>query len=188
MTIKVRRMTNRLFSVSILAAAVTAGAGCATGASDATGDGSADGVGGVATQPNERARDAVAGDTSELSIEQAIATLKELGYSDITDIGREGDRYCVEARDPSGKKVETFLDIRTGEIVFEEIRNPDGPTPGLSRTDVIARLTAQGYPKVSKIERDGDRYWVIASDADGKKFELHVSTNTGEIVRKERED
>ena len=55
-------------------------------------------------------------------------------------------------------------------------------------SELAARLKAQGYPEVSKIEREGDRYWVMARDKDGKKFELHVSAKTGEILRKERKE
>lgn len=59
----------------------------------------------------------------------------------------------------------------------------------LSKDEIIAKVKEQGYPEVSKIkrEREGDQYWVMASDADGKKFELHVNAKTGVITRKEQE-
>lgn len=117
---------------------------------------------------------------TELSMEQVIAKLKEQGYSDISEIEREGGRYCVEARDAEGKEVEIHVDAKTGEIVKNDKAD-------LSKDEVIAKLKEQGYPKISELERQGDRYWVMARDADGKEFELHVSAKTGEIVRKEQE-
>ena len=58
----------------------------------------------------------------------------------------------------------------------------------LSREEVIAKLKEKGFSDVSKIKRKGEKnqYWVMATDADGKKFELHVNAKTGEIKRKEQ--
>jgi uncharacterized membrane protein YkoI len=124
-----------------------------------------------------------AAEKTELSIEQAIAKVKEQGYSDISEIEREKNgRFCVEARDPTGKEVEIYVDAKTGEV----IKKDKGDKADLSKDEVIAKLKEQGYPEVSKIERERDQYWVIATDADGKKFELHVNAKTGEITRKEQ--
>lgn len=182
------RSFKRFCSLAALTAVLALGVACTMGGAAAKAKTQTNPVAGGAAQPNPSLEDVVTGDSAELSIEQAIATLKERGYSDITDIGREGDRYCVEARDPTGKRVETFVDVETGEIVYEKSRDANGATSDLSKDEVVARLKAQGYPEVSKIEREGDRYWVIARDKAGKKFELHVSAKTGEVLRKEREE
>jgi len=122
---------------------------------------------------------------TELSMEEVIAKVKAQGYSDISEIEREEDgRFCVEARNPEGKKIEFYVDSKTGEIVEKD----KGDKSDLSKDEIIAKVKEQGYPEVSKIEREGegDQYWVMATDADGKKFELHVNAKTGEITRKEQ--
>lgn len=122
---------------------------------------------------------------TELSMEQAIAKVKAQGYSDISEIEREKDgRFCVEARDPDGKEVEFYVDAKTGEIIEKD----KGDKSDLSKDEIIAKVKEQGYPEVSKIEREGegDQYWVMATDTDGKKFELHANAKTGEITRREQ--
>lgn len=56
----------------------------------------------------------------EISIEQVIERLKKQGYSDISDVEREGDRYCADVRDSDGKKFEVHVSAKTGEIVGKE--------------------------------------------------------------------
>lgn len=154
--------------------------GCVAASSQAS-DRKEEARAGEAAQSSRAAAHDSTGEETELSLEQAIARLKEQGYSDVTEIEREGDRYCAEARNPSGEKVEVYVDAATGEIVKKH-------NGGLSKEKVIERLKEQGYPEVSEIEREGDRYWVMARDAEGRRFELHVSAKTGEILRQEREN
>ncbi len=72
---------------------------------------------------------------------------------------------------------------QAGQMPEEE---PVDEMTELSMEQVIANMKEQGYSDIS--EREGDRYEIVAKNADGKKFELHVSAKTGEIVRKEQED
>lgn len=184
MTIKFSRSTNSVATLVAIAAltAVMAGAAAASnGQSQAQSNAPAT----MMAQADQTPAAESSAEKTELSMEQVIAKVKEQGYSDISEIEREDGRYCVEARDAEGKKVEIYVDAKTGEIVKKD----KGDKADLSKDEVIAKLKEQGYPEVSKIEREGesDQYWVMASDADGKKFELHVSAKTGEIVRKEQE-
>ena len=53
-----------------------------------------------------------------MGMPQLIEHLRALGYSDIREIERKGDKlYEVEARDPSGQRVELVVDARSGEIL-----------------------------------------------------------------------
>lgn len=183
MTIKFHRSTNSLLSV-VAIAALTAGVGGAAAASNGQSETQANAPVTVIAQASQAPANEPAAEKTELSMEQVIAKVKEQGYSDISEIEREDGRYCVEARDAEGKKVEIYVDAKTGEIV-EKGKNDKAD---LSKDEVIAKLKEQGYPEVSKIERERERdqYWVMASDADGKRFELHVNAKTGEITRKEQ--
>lgn len=183
MTIKFHRSTISLLSVVVVAALIAGGTGTAA-ASDAQSEIQANAHVAVIAQASQTPANEPAAEKTELTMEQVIAKVKEQGYSDISEIEREDGRYCVEARDPGGKKVEIYVDAKTGEIVEKD----KGDKADLSKDEVIAKLKEQGYPEVSKIEREGERdqYWVMASDADGKRFELHVNAKTGEITRKEQ--
>ncbi len=93
MTIKLPRTFHRLTSTVAIATAITIGNVIHAGAADAK---------------------------DELSVDQVIATLKNLGYSDISDVEREDDRYCADVRDADGKKLEVHVSAQTGEIVGKE--------------------------------------------------------------------
>lgn len=183
MTLKFARSINSLFPV-IAVAALSTGVASTALALNAQSGILANEPATVMAQATQTPAEEPAAEKTELSIEQVIAKVKEQGYSDISEIEREDGRYCVEARDAEGKRVEIYVDAKTGEIV-EKDKNDKAD---LSKDEVIAKLKEQGYPEVSKIERERERdqYWVMASDADGKRFELHVNAKTGEITRKEQ--
>jgi len=184
MSFKFPRSTNNLFSVFAIAA-LTAGVAGAAAASNGQSPAPANAAALVMAQADQTPATGAAAQETELSMEEVIAKVKEQGYSDISEIEREEDgRFCVDARDAEGNKVEIYVDAKTGEIVEKD----KGEKAGLPKDEIIAKLMEQGYPEVSKIEREGDQYWVMATDADGKKFELHVSAATGEISRKEQQD
>lgn len=66
---------------------------------------------------------------------------------------------------------------------------PAGAQPERAVSDIIARLSAQGYTDIGKVEReDGDRFEVKARNTDGQRVELYVDARTGEILKTKRED
>ncbi|WP_114089475.1 PepSY domain-containing protein [Thalassospira profundimaris] len=184
MTFKFPRCSNSVATI-VAIAALTAGVAGTAAASNEPSETQANAAADVIAQASQAPAEEPAAEKSELSMEQVIAKVKEQGYSDISEIEREGDRYEVMAKNAEGKKVEIYVDAKTGEI----IKKDKGDKAALSKDEVIAKLKEQGYPEVSKIEREreGDQYWVMARDVDGKKFELHVNAKTGEITRKEQE-
>ncbi len=51
-----------------------------------------------------------------ISVQEAIAAVEAAGYSDISEVEREGPDYEVKARDADGRRWELYVDGRTGEI------------------------------------------------------------------------
>jgi uncharacterized membrane protein YkoI len=49
-----------------------------------------------------------------------LAQLRDQGYVEIDEIERERDRFEVKARDREGRRVELYLDARTGETLKSE--------------------------------------------------------------------
>lgn len=118
----------------------------------------------------------------QFSMEQIIEKAKKHGYSDISEIEREDDRFCVEARDQDGKRVEVFFDAKTGEIVPDVDVHGPARSDTLSMAEIIAKAKEQGYSDISEVEREGDRYCVKARDAEGKEVEIFLDRKTGERV------
>ena len=52
-----------------------------------------------------------------LTEEEIAGALESQGYTDITKIELEEDKYEVKARDSDGKSVEIYADPRTGEVL-----------------------------------------------------------------------
>jgi uncharacterized membrane protein YkoI len=60
-----------------------------------------------------------------LTMEQVLAQLRDQGYGEIDEIERERDRFEVKARDREGRRVELYLDARTGETLKSERKDKD---------------------------------------------------------------
>lgn len=61
-----------------------------------------------------------------------------------------------------------------------------GPT--LSIKDIATKLEEQGFTDISKIERERDGYEVDARTAEGVAVELDVDGQTGNVIRRERDN
>ncbi len=57
----------------------------------------------------------------------------------------------------------------------------NGERPWLSIPQVYDKIEKAGYRDVNKIERERGYYEVKATDRDGRRVELHVNPQTGEI-------
>ena len=53
-------------------------------------------------------------------MDEVLARLRTAGYSDFREVEREHGRYEVKGMDADGRRVELYVDSRTGEIVQEE--------------------------------------------------------------------
>ena len=63
---------------------------------------------------------ATAGASSpQLALDDVLARLRSAGYSDFREIEREKGRYEVKGSDAEGRRVELYVDARTGEVVKE---------------------------------------------------------------------
>lgn len=55
-----------------------------------------------------------------IPMEQILAQLKADGYGEIYEVERESGRYEVKAKNQEGRRVELYLDARTGELLKVE--------------------------------------------------------------------
>ena len=72
-------------------------------------------------RPGSTAAATTAGASSPpLAMDEVLARLRTAGYSDFREIEREHGRYEVKGSDADGRRVELYVDARTGEVVKEE--------------------------------------------------------------------
>ena len=55
-----------------------------------------------------------------LAMDEILARLRTAGYSDFREIERENGRYEVKGIDAEGRRIELYVDARTGAIVKQE--------------------------------------------------------------------
>ena len=58
--------------------------------------------------------------------------------------------------------------------------------PTLSVKEINDRVEGQGYRNITQVEREGDRYEVKATTAEGGRVELYLDAHTGEVVKTKR--
>lgn len=62
------------------------------------------------------------------------------------------------------------------------------PAPVMSMEQVIGQLKADGYGEVYEIEREHGRYEVKAKNREGRRVELYLDAQTGEVLKRENDD
>ncbi len=61
---------------------------------------------------------APAATAATMNFQQIVDRVVAQGYSDVREVEREGDKlYEVKARDGQGRRVELYVDARSGEIL-----------------------------------------------------------------------
>lgn len=63
--------------------------------------------------------------TPAMPMEQVLVELRAQGYAEVYEIEREKGRYEVEAKNQEGRRVELYLDARTGRILESEEEDDD---------------------------------------------------------------
>lgn len=59
---------------------------------------------------------------------------------------------------------------------------------GMSIARIHEKLTAAGYTKIEKIERERKDFEVKATDKNGKRVKLHVDPQTGDVIDSRQKD
>jgi uncharacterized membrane protein YkoI len=82
------------------------------------------GLAAIAQAPSApQAPQAPAAPAATLSFQQVIDRVVAQGYSDVREVERKSDKlYEVKARDGQGRRVELYVDARSGEVLREEVK------------------------------------------------------------------
>lgn len=61
--------------------------------------------------------------TEGMNFQQVIDRVVSQGYYDVREVERKSDKlYEIEARDKQGRRVELYVDARSGEILREKVK------------------------------------------------------------------
>ena len=145
-----------------------------SGASSTTGQGA---TGSTAGQPGTTSgASSTGGSMPRMDESQVKSLLQTQGYSDVSNVKRDGDRFELQAK-KDGKVQRLEVDARTGSV-------KDSDTKRLTESSIEDRLKKEGYSDVSDVKRDGDKYQASAKK-DGKNYKLEIDAKDGKVQDRE---
>ncbi|MCE7033041.1 PepSY domain-containing protein [Lysobacter sp. GX 14042] len=114
--------------------------------------------------------------------EQTVrSTLTAQGYTGVHDIEYKGGLWKADARSADGKRLEVSIDPATGKLY------PSTAVATLGAQDIRARLDAAGYTRVRDVEFDDGLWEAEAVDPQGRKVELKLDPESGEVIGSKRD-
>lgn len=120
--------------------------------------------------------------TGQMSTADVMQRVEQAGYTDVRDVEFDDGFWEVEATGTDGRRVELYVDPRTGELIDRRA------APALTAADVAARLQAAGYTNVRDVEFDDGRYEAEATNAAGQNVDLKVDARDGTVVHEDIDD
>ncbi len=112
---------------------------------------------------------------------QVKSTLEAQGYTNVNDVEFDDGMWKADARSADGNRVEVRLDAKSGKVF------PEDRVSKLGQADVRAKLAAAGYTNVHDVDYDDGMWKAEADDSAGKKVEVRIDPESGEVVGKEKD-
>ncbi|MHB1947557.1 MAG: PepSY domain-containing protein [Gammaproteobacteria bacterium] len=116
--------------------------------------------------------------TKSLTMSSVIQKLQSKGYNIIRKVKIEDGNYKAETINSQGIEVKVRINSQTGEISSSN----EKPVK-LTMLDAVKKVEAAGYHDIYKVESEDGTYEVKAFGKDGKKAELKVNANTGDVSK-----
>ena len=116
--------------------------------------------------------------TPSMPMSSLLQTLQSKGYVAVRKIEFDDGIYKVIAINPQGEEMKLKVNPQTGEIT-----KPENVKKVFTMTDIARKLESQGYTNIFRMESDGKSYDVKALDKNGKKFNLTVDAENGEVKK-----
>ena len=103
-------------------------------------------------------------------------TLRARGYSDLSDVERDGDTFKVGSAKRYGEEVSDLrVNARTGQVRDES---------RLSEDQAKTLLRDRGYSDVSDVDRDGDTIRAKAKQGD-REVNLRIDARSGVVTQQQ---
>ena len=131
--------------------------------------------------------DRPAGDIA-MPLVDIIERLEQEGYGPVTEASFDDGHWEIETF-KSGKAYELTVDGRNGKVLSEHRDNakPRPPRDAQLLSQILHRLDKAGYTNIDDVSFERN-YWEVEAHREDGKYELHVHTVTGEIIRERRDD
>jgi len=104
------------------------------------------------------------------------ARLTAQGYTDVHDLKFKDGMWKAEADSADGNDLDVRIDASTGQIY------PDAEVSNLSKHDVEAALSTQGYTDVHDVDFDEGIWKAKADNPAGKKVKLRIDPHSGKVI------
>jgi len=134
------------------------------------------------------------GEPHELSLPQVVAGLRDLGFTNISDVQRSGRIFGATAI-WQGASIDLRYDAANGMITDRSVTKtqPAGTFPrGIinasdphetSVQDMRRSLAALGFTQIGNVEQDG-RIFTLAANWQGEALDLRIDAASGRIIRR----
>ena len=107
---------------------------------------------------------------------QVQAKLTAQGYTKIHDLEFKDGMWHADAKSADGNDVDVRIDPATGKVYPEE------EVSKLSKADVRASLSTQGYTDVHDVDFDDGIWKAKARNAAGNKVKLRLDPASGKVI------
>jgi len=114
--------------------------------------------------------------TQAMTAPQVQQKLAAEGYTGINDVKFKDGMWYAEAKSADGNHVQLRIDPATGKTY------PDEEVSTLSKADVRASLSTQGYTDIHDVDFDDGVWKAKADNAAGNKVELRVDPASGKVI------
>ncbi|WP_158882001.1 PepSY domain-containing protein [Rhodanobacter sp. L36] len=107
---------------------------------------------------------------------QVQTRLTEQGYTHVNDLKFKDGMWQADAKSANGKSVKLRVDAKTGQVY------PDKQVSKLSKHDINAALTTQGYTDVHDVKFDDGIWKAKAKNPSGKHVKVKVDADSGKVI------
>ena len=107
---------------------------------------------------------------------QVRARLTAQGYTDVHDLKFKDGMWKAEADSADGNDLDVRVDASSGQM------NPEARVSTLSKHDVEAALSTQGYTDVHDVDYDDGIWKAKADNPAGKKVKLRIDAHSGKVI------
>lgn len=126
--------------------------------------------------------------SSLTSFKTTIQLVQKGVYGDIYEIEKEYGFVKVKVRDENGDRLKLAVVPETGKITVLEKKNKrpkkqyQAVNTQISLDQALNIVSQQGYSSVEEIELENGYYGVEVRDENGRKHDIAIDAQTGEIL------
>jgi uncharacterized membrane protein YkoI len=115
--------------------------------------------------------------SNSVNLSTVVQNLQKAGYTGIHKIKFEHNVYQAIAINPEGRPVRVAVNPANGEVSKPSKQLQEQ----LTLLDAVKKVEGAGYTQITKIDLEDNKFEVKATDKNGKKVDVEVDGQTGNI-------